>query len=74
MDLEIPGRLLRLLDQIGNNLKLNGKNYTSEVGSNVALLVADSNPSFPVSGLRIATRYNDSFTAEAFEIMNGKNY
>lgn len=68
-DLDIPGELLHLLDNIGSRLDLNGTFKAAAVRDNIALLVADAQPQLPVRGLRIAARDTDVFTDEAFEII-----
>lgn len=71
-DLHISGDLLHLLDELGARIDLNGTDDSATVGGNLALLVADAQPSAPVRGLRIATRSSDMFTQEAFEIIRGR--
>lgn len=71
-ELEIPGNLLHLLDELGARLDLAGADDAATVRENIALLVADAQPATPVRGLRIAARGSDMFTDEAFEIIRGK--
>ncbi|XP_072943816.1 uncharacterized protein [Epargyreus clarus] len=68
-ELEIPGRLLHLLDQLGSAVELHGAHTAAAVASNVALLVGDAAPDAPIQGIRIANRDNDEFTNDTFEIM-----
>ncbi|KAG6448639.1 hypothetical protein O3G_MSEX005616 [Manduca sexta] len=68
-DLEIPGQLLHLLDDIGARMDLAGSTDVAAVRENIALLVADARAQMPVKGLRISTRETDVFTENAFEIM-----
>ncbi|KAJ0180252.1 hypothetical protein K1T71_003656 [Dendrolimus kikuchii] len=68
-DLEIPGELLHLLDNIGARIDLNGSEEATAVRENIALLIADAQPQMPVKGLRIATRETDVFSDGAFEII-----
>ncbi|CAH2238632.1 jg5378 [Pararge aegeria aegeria] len=70
--LEIPGRLLHLLDNLGSAIELNGSRSATAVRNNIALLLADAEPSHPVRGMKIATRDNDAFTDDAFEIISGE--
>ncbi|XP_052737653.1 uncharacterized protein LOC112042944 isoform X2 [Bicyclus anynana] len=70
--LEIPGRLLHLLDNLGAAIELNGSRTATAVRNNIAMVLADAEPSHPVNGMKIATRDNDSFTDDAFEIISGE--
>lgn len=71
-DLDIPGDLLHLLDELGARIDLNGTDIAATVRSNLALVVADAHPAAPVRGLKIATRLSDMFTKDAFEIIRGR--
>ncbi|XP_045783619.1 adhesion G-protein coupled receptor G2-like isoform X2 [Maniola jurtina] len=70
--LEIPGRLLHLLDNLGAAIELNGSRSVTTVRNNIAMLLADAEPSHPVRGMKIAARDNDVFTDGAFEIISGE--
>ncbi|XP_069365596.1 uncharacterized protein [Maniola hyperantus] len=70
--LEIPGRLLHLLDNLGSAIELNGSRSVTTVRNNIAMLLADAEPSHPVRGMKIAARDNDVFTDGAFEIISGE--
>lgn len=72
-DLEIPGELLHLIDQLAARADLNGSGTAQAVGNNIAMLMADASPESPVRGLRIAAQGNDDvFSGDAFEIISGK--
>lgn len=71
-NLEIPGQLLHLLDNLGAAIQLNGSRTATVVHNNIALLLADAEPNHPVTGMKIATRDGDVFTDDAFEIISGK--
>lgn len=70
-NMEIPGKLLHLLDELGSRINLNGSQVASAVRSNIAMLLADAQPDSPIRGLRIAARDDDLFTDESFEIITG---
>lgn len=67
-DLDIPGELLHLLDNIGPRLNLEGSDAAT-VRENIALVVAKGDESLPMRGLRLATRDTDAFTDHAFEVI-----
>lgn len=73
-ELDIPGNLLHLLDDIGARINLNGSNDTMTVRDNIALVVADAQPNMPVKGLFVAARpVSDLFTNDTFTIVRGKS-
>ncbi|CAG5011324.1 unnamed protein product [Parnassius apollo] len=67
--LDIPSRLLHLLDKLGSSVYLNGSTNATAVRNNIALVVADAMPKSPVMGLRIAASNQSFFTKESFEIL-----
>ncbi|XP_038215558.1 adhesion G-protein coupled receptor G6-like isoform X2 [Zerene cesonia] len=69
-NLEIPGQFLHLLDRLGSSIELNGSKVVTAVRSNIALVMANAEPDNPVRGIRIATRQDDSFNNDAFEVFN----
>ncbi|XP_073944483.1 uncharacterized protein isoform X2 [Choristoneura fumiferana] len=70
-DLEIPGELLHLIDQLAARADLNGSGTAQAVANNIAMLMADASPQSPVRGLRIAAQGNDDvFSGDAFEIIS----
>ncbi|XP_041977443.1 uncharacterized protein LOC121731843 isoform X2 [Aricia agestis] len=66
-DLEIPGQLLDLLEQLGNTVVLNDTEQI--VRPNIALLMADARPQNPIRGFRIAV-VNDTFEEHDFEFIS----
>lgn len=70
--LDIPGRFLHLLDQLGSRADLNGSQTGTAVRNNIALLMADAAPGAPVRGLQIASRSVEAFSEDAFLILTGK--
>ncbi|GBP43842.1 Adhesion G-protein coupled receptor G4 [Eumeta japonica] len=71
-EVDIPGELLQLLDELGARADLNGSHMGSSVRSNLALVIADASPEIPVRGIRIATRTEDAFTDDAFELLSAE--
>ncbi|CAG9585850.1 unnamed protein product [Danaus chrysippus] len=69
--LEIPSQFLHLLDTLGTTVNLNGSQTATAVRNNIALVLADAEPSHPVRGMKIAARDSDIFTDDAFQIFNG---
>ncbi|VVC98624.1 unnamed protein product [Leptidea sinapis] len=69
-DLEIPGRLLHLLDQLGATVQLEDAGVASAVRGNIALVMAAAGPDHRVRGLRIAARDTDLFTDDAFGLIS----
>ncbi|XP_050665186.1 uncharacterized protein LOC126965591 [Leptidea sinapis] len=69
-DLEIPGRLLHLLDQLGATVQLEDAGVASAVRGNIALVMAAAGPDHRVRGLRIAARDTDIFTDDAFGLIS----
>ncbi|CAK1552668.1 unnamed protein product [Leptosia nina] len=68
--LEIPSQLLHMLDKLGSTIQLNGSHVASAVRSNIALVMADAEPEYPVRGIRIAARSDDVFVPDAFQVIN----
>lgn len=71
-DLAIPGRLLHMLDTLGTTIQLNGSHAATTVRNNIALVMADAEPNNPVRGIRIATRTDDAFVDDAFQLITGE--
>ncbi|XP_063377710.1 uncharacterized protein LOC134664918 isoform X2 [Cydia fagiglandana] len=71
-ELEIPGQLLHLVDELAARVDLNGSHQAQAIANNIAMLMADSSPESPVKGLRIAAQGtgDEVFSADAFEIIS----
>ncbi|XP_063619930.1 adhesion G-protein coupled receptor G6-like isoform X2 [Cydia splendana] len=71
-ELEIPGQLLHLVDELAARVDLNGSHQAQAIANNIAMLMADSSPESPVKGLRIAAQGTggEVFSADAFEIIS----
>uniref|UniRef100_A0A1E1WIF6 G-protein coupled receptors family 2 profile 2 domain-containing protein n=1 Tax=Pectinophora gossypiella TaxID=13191 RepID=A0A1E1WIF6_PECGO len=72
-DLEIPGQLLHLLDELGGRIDLNGSHKATTIRPNIAMVLANAEPETPVRGLRIAARDDEAFTDDAFELITEVN-
>ncbi|XP_047988379.1 adhesion G-protein coupled receptor G2-like isoform X2 [Leguminivora glycinivorella] len=70
-ELEIPGQLLHLVDELAARVNLNGSHQARAIAENIAMLMADADPENPVRGLRIAAQGsgNEVFSSDAFEII-----
>lgn len=71
-ELEIPGQLLHLVDELAARVNLNGAHQAQAIANNIAMLMADASPESPVKGLRIAAQSTggEVFSADAFEIIS----
>ncbi|XP_052753681.1 adhesion G-protein coupled receptor G6-like [Galleria mellonella] len=73
-DVVFPTEFLRLLDELGFRIDLNGTETAALVKDNIALMMADVEDSNPVRGLSVAYREEDVFTDDAFKFLsNMKN-
>ncbi|KAM3961846.1 uncharacterized protein ACR2FA_004170 [Aphomia sociella] len=70
-ELEIPGTLLHMLDDLGTRINLNGSNTGRTVRNNIALLMADASPQHPIRGMKVAASNgnDDTFTEETFQFI-----
>ncbi|XP_047988056.1 adhesion G-protein coupled receptor G2-like isoform X2 [Leguminivora glycinivorella] len=66
--LEFPNAVLTALDTLGTRADLNGSDAVKTARRNVAVIMADSLPGWPVRGLRIPV---DGFTDEGIQLIQG---
>jgi hypothetical protein len=71
-DLNIPGQLLHMLDDLGSKVELQGEPTAKTVRENIALLLADVTPDNPIRGMRVAARDTDAFGNDTFSFINSK--
>ncbi|XP_053625645.1 uncharacterized protein LOC128683753 [Plodia interpunctella] len=68
-EMYIPERLLQLLDEVASRVNLDGQPTAMVVETNVAMLMADSTPTYPVLGISVGASDTDQFNYESFDFI-----
>ncbi|KAM3961845.1 adhesion G-protein coupled receptor G2-like [Aphomia sociella] len=67
----IPNDLLRMLQILASRVDLNGSETGGMVRNNIALILADVGPNYPVRGMRLANSKINSFDNDTFKFIVG---